>query len=159
MEAKTDKQRKTVLTYGTFDLFHIGHVRLLKRLRELGDQLIVGVSSDEFNAAKNKSAIFPFKQREEILLSCRYVDKVIAEKSWEQKAEDIKRFDVDIFAMGDDWVGKFDELKAYCKVVYLPRTDGISSSEVRQIIQSPQGEGHQAMGILAEQLLATLGKK
>ncbi len=127
---------KSILTYGTFDLFHIGHVNLLKRARELGDRLIVAVSTDEFNLTeKNKTTIVPFAHRVAVLESCRYVDMVIAESAWQQKAEDIKKYQVDTFVMGDDWQGKFDELKALCEVVYLPRTKQISSTAIKQAMQ------------------------
>ncbi len=123
---------KTVLTYGTFDMFHIGHLRLLKRLKSLGDRLIVAVSTDEFNEIKGKKTIIPYEQRAEIIESIRYVDMVIPENSWEQKVTDIKKYNVDIFAMGHDWEGKFDELKEYCEVVYLPRTEGISTTALKE---------------------------
>jgi glycerol-3-phosphate cytidylyltransferase len=126
-----DKNIRTVLTYGTFDLFHIGHVRLLKRARSLGHRLIVAVSSDEFNARKGKKAFFPFSERSEIVAACRYVDLVIREDCWEQKVDDIKNHKVKIFAMGDDWSGKFDFLRDHCEVIYLPRTPDISSSGVK----------------------------
>lgn len=121
----------TVITYGTFDLFHIGHVRLLKRLRALGDKLIVGLSSDEFNAIKGKKSFFSYEERKEILLSCKYVDEVFPEYNWEQKIDDVQKYQADIFGMGNDWVGKFDELNAYCKVVYLERTEDISTTEIK----------------------------
>lgn len=120
-----------VITYGTFDLFHIGHVRLLKRLRALGDKLIVGLSSDEFNAIKGKKSFFSYEERKEILLSCKYVDEVFPEYNWEQKIDDVQKYQADIFGMGNDWVGKFDELNAYCKVVYLDRTEDISTTEIK----------------------------
>ena len=126
---------KTILTYGTFDLFHIGHVKMLQRLSELGDRLIVGVSTDSFNEIKGKQALFPYDQRAEIVSSSKYVDLVIPENSWEQKIEDIKTYDVDIFAIGEDWQGKFDYLLEYCDVQYLPRTEDISSSLVREVLK------------------------
>ncbi len=129
-------KKKTVITYGTFDLFHVGHVRLLKRARELGDRLIVGVSTDAFNAAKGKRTIIPFEQRAEIVQSVRYVDLVIPEKSWEQKIDDIRKYNVDILVMGADWEGKFDDLKKYCQVMYLPRTKDISSSQLKSSLKS-----------------------
>lgn len=129
-----------VITYGTFDLFHIGHVILLRRLRALGSRLIVGVSTDEFNAIKGKKAIMPYEHRAEILRSNRYVDDVFPENSWDQKRDDIIREKADIFAMGDDWVGKFDQLSDICKVMYLPRTPEVSSTEVRQIIRALNSE-------------------
>jgi glycerol-3-phosphate cytidylyltransferase len=127
---------KTVITYGTFDLFHVGHVRLLRRLRDLGGRLVVGCSTDEFNASKGKRSVMPYSQRVEILEACRYVDKVFPENDWEQKADDIQREQADIFAMGDDWVGKFDHLDQLVEVVYLPRTKDISTTEVRQLVKS-----------------------
>lgn len=125
---------KRVITYGSFDLFHFGHIALLKRAKNLGDYLIVGLSSDEFNKSKGKSAFYTYEQRKIFLESCRYVDLVIAEQYWEQKIDDIAKFQVDIFVMGDDWAGKFDFLKKHCKVVYLPRTRGISTSEIKAYI-------------------------
>ena len=126
----------TVITYGTFDLFHIGHLRLLQRAKALGDRLIVGVSTDEFNEKKGKKALFPYEQRAEIVANIKCVDFVIPEESWEQKVDDIKKYNVDIFVMGEDWKGKFDYLNEFCKVVYLPRTEGISSTELRNMLQS-----------------------
>jgi len=123
---------KTVITYGTFDMFHIGHLELLKRLKDLGDKLIVAVSTDEFNELKGKKTIIPYAQRASIVEAIKYVDMVIPENDWKQKIEDIKRNNIDIFAMGDDWDGKFDFLKEYCEVVYLPRTDNISSTVLKQ---------------------------
>ena len=96
---------KTVLTYGTYDLLHVGHINLLKRARALGDKLVVALSTDDFNAGKGKRAIFPYAERKQILESLRFVDLVIPEKNWEQKEEDIKKYDVDVFVMGDDWKG------------------------------------------------------
>ena len=126
-----------VLTYGTFDLFHIGHLRLLQRLRALGDHLTVAVSTDEFNLLKNKTSAVPYADRAAIVAGCRFVDAVIPEESWDQKAKDVVRHRIDIFGMGDDWAGKFDELSAHCKVVYLPRTSGVSSSSIKQQLKSP----------------------
>lgn len=122
---------QVVLTYGTFDLFHFGHVRLLKRLKSMGDYLIVGCSTDEFNAGKGKKTVVPFEHRVEVLEACRYVDKVIPENSWDQKRDDIRKHAVRIFAIGDDWAGHFDDLQDICDVVYLPRTDGISSTNIK----------------------------
>ena len=122
---------KIVLTYGTFDMFHIGHLNLLKRLKSLGSKLIVAVSSDEFNEIKGKKTIIPYEQRAAIVESIRYVDMVIPENDWKQKVEDIKKYNIDIFAMGNDWESKFDELKEFCEVVYLPRTDGISTTQLK----------------------------
>lgn len=125
---------KTVITYGTFDMFHIGHLKLIQKLKKLGDKLIIAVSTDEFNELKGKKTIIPFDQRAEIVENIKGVDLVIPEKSWEQKIEDIKKYNVDIFAIGDDWKGKFDFLKDYCEVIYLPRTEGISTTEIKQYI-------------------------
>ncbi|NLZ83063.1 MAG: glycerol-3-phosphate cytidylyltransferase [Clostridiales bacterium] len=122
---------KRVITYGTYDLLHVGHINLLRRARELGDYLLVVLSSDEFNAIKNKKAYHPYEDREIILRSIRYVDDVIPEYTWEQKIKDVVDNDIDIFVMGDDWEGKFDFLKEYCQVVYLPRTEGISTTKIK----------------------------
>lgn len=124
---------KTILTYGTFDLFHVGHVRLLERLKGLGDRLIVGVSTDEFNAQKSKTSLMNFHDRAEVVRACRFVDLVIAENDWAQKVEDIQKYQVDVFAIGDDWQGKFDELTKHCEVLYLPRTHGISSTSLKTL--------------------------
>lgn len=126
----------TVITYGTFDLFHIGHLNILKRLSDLGDRLIVGVSTDEFNAIKGKRPIVPFEQRLEIVQSIRYVDTAIPEDRWSQKREDIDTYNIDVFGMGADWEGKFDELKDKVKVVYLPRTSGISTTEMKRVLSA-----------------------
>ncbi|OBP15393.1 glycerol-3-phosphate cytidylyltransferase [Rheinheimera sp. SA_1] len=126
---------KTILTYGTFDLFHIGHLNLLKRARALGDKLIVAVSTDEFNATKGKTTLMPFEHRVELVRSVRYVDEVIAESQWEQKIADVQQHKVDVFVMGSDWQGKFDFLTPYCEVVYLPRTDNVSSTDLKKAIQ------------------------
>jgi len=126
---------KTVITYGTFDLFHIGHVRLLERARALGDRLIVGVSTDEFNRIKGKNSIMSFEHRAAIVSAIRYVDDVIAESTWQQKEADIRIHAVDTLVMGDDWTGKFDHLGKLCEVVYLPRTHGISSSDLKAVLR------------------------
>lgn len=125
----------TVLTYGTFDLFHIGHLNLINRLTELGDRLVIAVSTDEFNAGKGKTSVVSYEDRARIIGSIKGVDLVIPETSWEQKASDIVEHGVDVFAIGEDWAGKFDELKELCEVVYLPRTDGISSTEIKQMLR------------------------
>ncbi|EAF1795996.1 glycerol-3-phosphate cytidylyltransferase [Listeria monocytogenes] len=122
---------KKVITYGTFDLIHWGHIRLLERAKALGDYLIVAISTDEFNRIKHKEAYHNFEHRKLILEAIRYVDEVIPESNWEQKLEDVKNRGIDIFVMGDDWEGEFDFLKPYCEVVYLPRTDGISTSKIK----------------------------
>lgn len=124
-----------MITYGTYDLFHLGHLKLLQRLKALGDYLIVGVSTDEFNELKGKKTIIPFKDRLEIVQNIKAVDLAIPENNWEQKAQDIKKYNVSIFGMGHDWEGKFDDLKKYCEVVYLPRTEGISSSNIKETLK------------------------
>lgn len=128
---------KKVITYGTFDLFHIGHLNLLRRAKELGDYLIVAVSSDEFNL-KEKGKVCQIRDidRMEIVKAIRYVDEVILEESWEQKVQDVQKYDIDVFVMGDDWKGKFDFLKEYCEVVYLPRTEGISSTQLKEELRN-----------------------
>lgn len=122
---------KKVLTYGTFDLLHHGHIRLLERAKALGDHLTVAISTDQFNLGKGKTCAYSYNERKHILEAIRYVDEVISETSWEQKIEDVQRLNIDIFVMGDDWAGKFDFLKEYCEVVYLPRTPGISTTQVK----------------------------
>jgi glycerol-3-phosphate cytidylyltransferase len=124
------------LTYGTFDLFHIGHVRLFERIRQRCDRLVVAVSTDEFNAIKGKRSVMPFTDRVAMVKACRHVDEVIAEEDWAQKPRDIRAFGVDLFVMGDDWAGRFDELKQFCEVLYLPRTLGVSSTELKQSIRA-----------------------
>lgn len=125
---------KKVLTYGTYDLLHYGHVRLLKRAKELGDYLIVALSTDEFNEIKGKKSYYPYEIRKEMLEAIRYVDEVIPEKNWEQKISDIKNNDVDVVVMGSDWAGsdRFDYLKEYCEVTFLERTDGISTTQIKE---------------------------
>lgn len=126
---------KKVITYGTFDVLHYGHIRLLKRAKELGDYLIVALSTDEFNALKGKKSFYPYEIRKELLQSIKYVDQIIPEENWEQKISDVQKYNIDVFVIGSDWRGKFDFLKEYCEVVYLERTDGISSTKVRNEIQ------------------------
>lgn len=133
-------RKKTILTYGTFDLFHIGHLRLLERLRAMGDRLVVGVSTDEFNASKGKKTVVPFADRINIVRGLRCVDVAIAETCWEQKAKDIAEYQVSILGMGDDWTGKFDDLGSLCQVVYLPRTEGISSTQIRNSLRMLSAE-------------------
>ncbi len=124
---------KKVITYGTFDLLHYGHVNLLRRAKELGDYLIVAISTDEFNdKKKNKKSYFSFEERKQLVEAIRYVDLVIPEEDWDQKISDIQEFKVDTFVIGDDWEGKFDFLKDYCEVVYLPRTPEISTTKIKQ---------------------------
>ena len=122
-----------VLTYGTYDLLHHGHIRLLKRARALGDYLIVALSTDEFNASKGKEAFYDYETRKEVLEAIRHVDLVIPEESWEQKLDDIRKYDVDIVVMGADWEGsdRFEYLRDVCELVYLPRTDGISTTQIK----------------------------
>ena len=123
---------KKVITYGTYDLLHYGHINLLKRAKSLGDYLIVAISTNEFNEIKGKKCYFSFEERKQLVESIRYVDLVIREDSWEQKIYDIKEFKIDTFVMGDDWKGKFDYLKDYCQVVYLPRTPEISTTKIKE---------------------------
>ncbi len=122
---------RRVLTYGTYDLMHYGHIRLLKRAKQHGDYLIVAVSTDEFNAIKGKKAYHDYETRKKMLEAIRYVDLVIPENGWDQKLEDVLEYKVDVFCMGDDWEGKFDHLKDHCEVEYLPRTEGISTSKIK----------------------------
>jgi len=122
---------KRVITYGTFDLLHYGHINLLKRAKDLGDYLIVAVSSDEFNELKGKKSYFTFEERKHLLEAIRYVDLVIKEEDWKQKETDIEFYQVDTFVMGNDWEGKFDELKEICEVVYLERTPEISTTKIK----------------------------
>lgn len=125
-------QLKKVITYGTFDLLHTGHINILRRAKGYGDYLIVAISSDEFNALKGKEAYYNFEQRKQILEAIRYVDEVIPEHNWEQKVPDVIDFGIDVFVMGDDWEGEFDFLKEYCEVIYLPRTVGISTTKIKK---------------------------
>ena len=124
---------RKVITYGTFDLLHYGHIQLLRRAKERGDYLIVALSTDEFNwNSKQKKCYFSYEQRKLLLESIRYVDLVIPVENWEQKISDVKEFKVDTFVMGNDWEGKFDFLKDYCEVVYLPRTPEISTTQIKK---------------------------
>ena len=131
----TEGGKRVILTYGTFDLFHIGHLNLLERLKGLGDYLVVGVSTDQFNRGKNKKTIIEFKDRLRIVESLKCVDLAIPEASWDQKIRDIKFYNVSVFGMGHDWEGHFDDLKVYCDVVYLPRTEGISSTDLKSSLR------------------------
>jgi len=128
---------KTVITYGTFDLLHYGHINLLRRAKALGDYLIVALSTDEFNTReKHKVSWFDYEQRKSLIEAVKYVDMVIPEKMWEQKISDIRKYNVDIFVIGDDWEGKFDYLKEEgVEVIYLPRTPEISSTSIRDNIR------------------------
>ena len=124
---------KKVITYGTFDLLHYGHVNLLQRAKQLGDYLIVAISTDEFNLnKKNKKCYFSYEERKRLVEAIRYVDLVIPEEDWGQKIADVKEYKVDTFVIGDDWEGKFDFLKDYCEVVYLPRTPEISTTQIKK---------------------------
>jgi glycerol-3-phosphate cytidylyltransferase len=127
-------ENRKVITYGTFDCLHYGHINLLRRAKELGSYLIVGVSSDDFNQLKGKQAIQSLSKRIELLEGIRYIDKIIVEESWEQKRKDIVNLKVEIFTIGDDWEGKFDDLSDICNVHYLSRTEDISSTEIRKIL-------------------------
>ena len=123
---------KKIITYGTFDLLHYGHINLLRRAKELGDYLIVALSTDEFNwNNKQKKSYFTYEERKQLLEAIRYVDLVIPEETWEQKINDVQEFHIDTFVIGDDWTGKFDFLKDYCEVVYLPRTPDISTTQIK----------------------------
>lgn len=124
---------KRILTYGTFDLLHYGHIRILKRAKELGDYLVVALSTDEFNAIKGKKAYHSYETRKKMLEAIRYVDLVIPENNWEQKLQDVKDYKIDVVVMGDDWAGsdKFDYLKEYCEIAFLERTPGISTSQIK----------------------------
>lgn len=127
------KPMKKVITYGTFDLLHYGHINLLRRAKELGDYLIVALSTDEFNwNEKHKKCYFTYEQRKQLLEAIRYVDLVIPEECWEQKTADVREYHVDTFVIGDDWTGKFDFLKEQCEVVYLPRTPEISTTQIKE---------------------------
>ena len=132
---------KRVITYGTFDLLHYGHINLLKRAKEYGDYLIVGLSTDEFNREKGKKSYFSYDERRQLLESCRYVDLVIPEYSWDQKREDVHQYMVDTLVMGDDWEGKFDFLKQEdVQVIYLPRTPEISTTKIKEDLSSESSE-------------------
>ncbi|MFC5191141.1 glycerol-3-phosphate cytidylyltransferase [Algoriphagus aquatilis] len=121
-----------VITYGTFDLIHRGHINILKRAKDQGDFLIVGLSTDEFNELKNKKSYYTYEERKFILESIKFVDLVIPENSWDQKVLDIKKFKINKFVMGDDWKGKFDFLINECQVLYLSRTENISTTKIKE---------------------------
>ncbi|MDD2418448.1 MAG: glycerol-3-phosphate cytidylyltransferase [Oscillospiraceae bacterium] len=125
---------KRVLTYGTFDMLHEGHIHLLRRARELGDFLVVALSTDEFNDIKGKKAFFSYEKRKLIIEAIRYVDLVVPEETWEQKIDDINKYNIDIVVMGSDWAGskRFEYLREYAEVVYLPRTRGVSSTKIKR---------------------------
>lgn len=128
---------KRILTYGTFDLLHYGHIRILQRAKEMGDYLVVALSTDEFNATKGKKAYHSYETRKKMLEAIRYVDLVIPENNWEQKVQDIKDYKIDVCVMGSDWAGsdKFDYLKEYCDVVFLERTPGVSTTQIKNDLQ------------------------
>ena len=124
---------KRVITYGTFDLLHYGHINLLRRAKELGDYLVVVLSTDEFNwNEKQKKCYFSYEDRKKMLEAIRYVDLVAPEENWDQKRSDVQKYNIDTFVMGDDWKGKFDFLKDLCEVVYLPRTPDISTTQIKK---------------------------
>ena len=122
---------KKIITYGTFDLLHLGHVNLLRRARELGDHLTVALSTDDFNLGKGKQCFHTYSHRAAILDAIRYVDCIIPETCWEQKALDVQRLAINTFIIGNDWAGEFDFLKPYCEVVYLDRTPDISTTSIK----------------------------
>lgn len=127
---------KRIVTYGTFDLLHYGHINLLRRAKALGDYLVVGLSTDEFNwNAKHKKCYFSYEKRKQLLEAIRYVDLVIPEENWEQKTSDVELYKIDTFVMGDDWKGKFDFLKNQCEVVYLERTPEISTTQIKRDLE------------------------
>lgn len=133
---------KRILTYGTFDLLHYGHINLLRRAKALGDYLVVACSTDEFNLGKGKKCYFSYEERKQLLESIRYVDLVIPEESWEQKASDVREYHIDTVVMGSDWEGseRFEYLKDLCEVVYLPRTPEISTTQIKSDL-GLMGEG------------------
>ncbi len=131
-ESRKDTMKR-VITYGTFDLLHYGHINLLYRAKKMGDYLIVALSTDEFNwKNKHKKCYFSYEKRKQLLEAVRYVDLVIPEENWEQKVSDVQLYKIDTFVMGDDWTGKFDFLKEYCEVIYLPRTPEISTTQIKK---------------------------
>lgn len=138
---------KRILTYGTFDLLHFGHIEILRRAKALGDYLVVAVSTDEFNAIKNKKAYHSYETRKKMLEAVRYVDLVIPENTWDQKRNDVKEYRIDAVVMGSDWEGneKFECLRDLCDVIYLPRTEGISTTKIKKDLglQTPDGNKDQ----------------
>ncbi|MDR1002590.1 MAG: glycerol-3-phosphate cytidylyltransferase [Oscillospiraceae bacterium] len=137
---------KRILTYGTFDLLHYGHIRLLQRAKALGDYLVVALSTDEFNwNEKGKKTYHSYQTRKEMLEALRVVDLVIPENNWEQKPTDVKEYHIDTVVMGGDWAGsdKFEYLKEYCEVVYLDRTEGVSTTKIKQELQLQEPNGTQ----------------
>lgn len=138
---------KRILTYGTFDLLHFGHIEILRRAKALGDYLVVAVSTDEFNAIKHKTAYHNYETRKKMLEAVRYVDLVIPEKTWEQKHNDVKEYHIDAVVMGSDWEGNenFECLRDVCDVIYLPRTEGISTTKIKKDLglQNPDNSKNQ----------------
>lgn len=131
---------RRVLTYGTYDLLHYGHIRLLQRAKALGDYLIVALSTEEFNELKGKKTYHNYETRKMMLEAIRYVDLVIPEENWEQKVDDVKKYQVDVVVMGSDWAGseRFEYLRKYCDVVYLDRTEGISTTKIKEDLKLQQ---------------------
>ncbi len=128
---------KRVITFGTFDVFHVGHINILERAKKQGEYLLVGVSSDQLNfEKKQRYPVYPQEQRIRILESLRFVDEVFVEESLELKAHYIQQYNADVLVMGDDWAGKFNEMQRYCEVIYLPRTPSISTSEIIEIVKA-----------------------
>lgn len=125
---------KTILTYGTFDLLHYGHIEFLEKAKSMGDRLIVGLSSDEFNKFKGKTSFYSFEIRKKMLSAIKYVDEIFIQNSFEQKTDDIKKYKVDILVSSEDWLGKYDYLKTLCEVVYLKRTPEISTSKLKSLM-------------------------
>lgn len=143
---------KKIITYGTFDLLHKGHINILRRAKELGDHLTVAISSDEFNKLKNKTSFYGFEERKFLLEAIKYVDEVIPENDWEQKTTDVQEKDIDVFVMGDDWEGKFDFLKEFCEVQYLPRTEWISTTQLKSTLKWINNENINKMEEVLEAL-------
>ena len=136
---------KRVLTYGTYDLLHYGHINLLQRAKDLGDYLVVAISTDEFNwNMKQKKCYFTYEERKKMVEALRCVDLVIPETCWEQKVTDVEKYQIDTFVMGDDWEGKFDFLKDQCEVVYLPRTPEISTTQIKKDLKAMASKSEKA---------------
>lgn len=133
---------KRILTYGTFDLLHYGHIEILRRAKELGDYLVVALSTDEFNESKGKTAYHSYETRKKMLEAIRYVDLVIPENDWEQKLDDVKEYHIDTVVMGSDWANsdKFDYLKEYCDLVFLERTPGVSTTMIKSDLMLKDAE-------------------
>lgn len=143
---------KKIITYGTFDLLHKGHINILKRAKALWDHLTVAISSDEFNKLKNKTSFYGFEERKFLLEAIKYVDEVIPENDWEQKTRDVQEKNIDIFVMWDDWEWKFDFLKEFCEVQYLPRTEGISTTQLKSTLKWINNENINKMEEVLEAL-------